>query len=201
MTDTTDPSPADALTEQAAEARAKRAESHVPINPGYAPLRLIAGESSVEAEQLRADVIAYLKPKNVIEKILASDFVHNELELRRIRRVAADAISAARPWSVSRLKGFLDERFIDSPLPTGRYPGAIQDLANKGYSLSDIDAYSALTFASAFDSFDKRAATLELRRNQALAAFEDRRAQKDLADRTIDVDANDAPALDYQPDV
>jgi hypothetical protein len=186
---------------ETAKARVSRTFSHTPIDPGYATLRLLNSESVEEAEQLRDAVIAHLKPRNVIEKIFASDFIHNELELRRLRGISAAALSAARPWSVSRLNGYPDDRFIDSALPTGHYAAGIQDLANKGYPLKDIDAYSALTFAPAFDSLDKRAATLELRRNQALTAFEDRRSQQDLADRTIDADVGDAAAIEHQSDV
>jgi len=165
--------------------------SRKPNEPGFSTIRLVAGENSEELNDLCKELLDFLKPRNVIERILISDFIHNEWELRRVRKFGSSAIPAARPWSVSRLNGHKDERFCDSPLPKGSYKAGIAGLEAKGYPLEDIDAFSALSFASALESFDKRASSLELRRNAALAALEDRRAQSALAERTIDATADE----------
>jgi hypothetical protein len=157
-----------------------------PIQNGDAQARLISGENKEEYLALHASVHDELKPQSMIERILVSDFITCEWELRRLRAISASAYSAGKPFAVSKLLGYSDDRFSDSPLPTGQYHNALQMLEAKGFPAKSVNAQVAMMFASTFESLDKRAAVLEVRRDQALAKLEARRAEQIEAMKTIE---------------
>jgi hypothetical protein len=135
-----------------------------------------AGESAAEFTALVELVREFWQPKDVFERLLMADFIHAEWELRRIRRLVPAAFAANRPFVVSKLAGFSEKRFVDSAFPRGLYKEALADLAAKGHSPEVLDGQTLLMHAAAFESLDKRATTLELRRDSAWEKVERRRS-------------------------
>ena len=95
------------------------------------------------------------------------------------------AFAANRPFAVSKLEGFPEDRFCDSAFPSGTYTQELARLAAKGHTADVLDGLTLLMHTSAFESFDKRAAVLELRRDSAWEKVERRRsASKTISSQT-----------------
>src|SRR5712664_3432619 len=116
------------------------------------------------------------EPKATASHLDSTDFVHAEWELRRLRRLVPAAFVAGRPFAVSKLSGFSEERFVDSAFPRGAYKEALADLAVKGHTCDVLDGQTLLMYTAAFESFDKRSAVLEVRRDNAWDKVERRRS-------------------------
>jgi hypothetical protein len=145
-----------------------------------------SGEDEGEFVALVEAVREFWQPIDVVERLLMTDFIHAEWELRRLRRLVPAAFAANRPFAVSKLEGFPEDRFCDSAFPSGSgtYKQALADLAAKGYTIDVLDGQTLLTHTAAFESFDKRAAVLEVRRDSAWDKVERRRS----ASKTISPD-------------
>jgi hypothetical protein len=159
--------------------------SNLQIDPPEAALALltpsaeravIAGENPAEFAALVEAVTEFWQPKDLIERLLMTDFIHAEWELRRLRRLIPVAFVAGRPFAVSKLAGIREEYFSESPFPCGTYRNALADLAAKGHTCDVLDAQTLLMHTAAFESFDKRAAVLEVRRDGAWDKVERRRS-------------------------
>ena len=137
---------------------------------------ITAGENAAEFRALVEVVTGFWKPQDVFERILMSDFIHAEWELRRLRRLVPAAYAAGRPFAVSKLAGFSEERFVDSAFPRGTYEQALADLAAKGHTSDVLDGHTLLMHTAAFESFDKRMTVLEVRRDGAWEKVERRRS-------------------------
>ena len=137
---------------------------------------ITAGESAAEFVALVKGVTEFWQPQDVIERLLMADFIHAEWELRRLRRLVPAAFVAGRPFAVSKLSGLSEERFVDSPFPRGVYKEALADLAIKGHTCDVLDGQTLLMYTAAFESFDKRSAVLEVRRDNAWDKVERRRS-------------------------
>lgn len=135
-----------------------------------------AGEDEGEFIALVEAVREFWQPKDVVERLLMADFIHAEWELRRLRRLVPAAIAAHRPFAVSKLDGFSEEGFSESPFPSGTYTQALARLAAKGHTMDVLDGLTLLAHTSAFESFDKRASVLEVRRDNAWEKVERRRS-------------------------
>jgi hypothetical protein len=136
---------------------------------------VIAGEDPAEFEALAKTIAEFWQPQNFIEEILMTDFLNAQWELQRLRRLVPAAFGAGRPFAVSELDGYPEDRYCESPFPTGRYQEALAGLLEKGLTSDNIDAHVLLSHAAAFESFDKRAALLEVRRDSAWDKLERRR--------------------------
>jgi hypothetical protein len=136
---------------------------------------ITAGENAAEFAALVKTVSEFWQPQDPIERLLMADFIHAEWELRRLRRLVPAAFVAGRPFAVSKLAGFSEERFVDSAFPNGRYKEALADLAAKGHTCDVLDGQTLLMHTAAFESFDRRAAVLEVRRDNAWDKVERRR--------------------------
>ena len=137
---------------------------------------LIAGESAEEFEALVKAIVEFWRPQNVIEQLDVTDYISAQWELLRVRRMVPAVFIAGRPFAVSDLLG-LEDRFCESPFPTGRYNKTLAMLAEMGHTPEILDAHVLLRQAAAFESFDKRAAMLEVRRDRALEKLERRRSE------------------------
>lgn len=93
-----------------------------------------------------------------------------------MRRLVPAAFVAGRPFAVSKLSGLTEERFSDSAFPRGVYKEALVDLAAKGHTYDVLDGQTLLMYTAAFESFDKRSAVLEIRRDSAWDKVERRRS-------------------------
>ncbi len=146
-----------------------------------------SGEDEGEFIALVEAVCEFWQPKDVVERLLMTDFIHAEWELRRLRRLVPAAFAANRPFAVSKLEGFAEDRFCDSSFPSGAgtYQRALSVLAAKGHTLDVLDGQTPLMHTAAFESFDKRATVLEVRRDSAWDKVERRRS----ASKTILSDA------------
>lgn len=151
----------------------KSALSALNVNAAHI---VIAGERRAEFDELVRAVFEFWQPEDVVDELLMADFVHAEWELRRLRRLVPAAFVAGRPFAVSKLAGFAEERFSDSAFPRGTYKEALADLAAKGHTCDVLDAQTLLMHTAAFESFDKRAAVLEVRRDSAWDKAERRRS-------------------------
>ena len=105
-----------------------------------------------------------------------TDFIHAEWELRRLRRLVPAAFAANRPFAVSKLEGFAEDRFGDSSFPSGAgtYQRALSCLVAKGHTRDVLDGQTPLMHTAAFVRCDKRATVLEVRRDSALDNVERR---------------------------
>ncbi len=137
---------------------------------------ITAGESAAEFDALAKSVAEFWQPQDVIEQLLMTDYINAQWELQRLRRLIPAAFSAGRPFAVSELEGYEEDRFCDSSFPTGQYQKALARLAALGHTPDVIDAHVLLRHASAFESFDKRAGVLEMRRDGAWEKLERRRS-------------------------
>lgn len=135
-----------------------------------------AGENPAEFDALAKIVAAFWQPQDVIEHLLMTDYINAQWELQRLRRLIPAAFSAGRPFAVSELEGYEEDRFCDSSFPTGQYQKALARLAAEGHTPDVIDAHVLLRHATAFESFDKRAGVLEMRRDGAWEKLERRRS-------------------------
>lgn len=133
---------------------------------------LIDGEDPNEFDQLARTVFQHFKPRNYIEHIAMTDFIYAHWELSRLRRLAPAAFIAARPFVVSKLNGVPEDRFCDSPFVMGDFNKELDNLAAAGHDEDALNAQALLMFGSTFESFDKRAALLELRRDRAWEKLE-----------------------------
>lgn len=141
-----------------------------------------AGEDAAEFDALVEAVREFWQPNDIIERLLMADFIHAEWELRRLRRLVPAAFAANRPFAVSKLEGFPEDRFCDSAFPSGTYNQELARLAAKGHTMDVLDGQTLLMQTAAFESFDKRAAVLEVRRDSAWDKVERRRyATKTIA--------------------
>jgi hypothetical protein len=151
---------------------------------------ITAGENAAEFAALVKAVTDFWRPADVIEQVMLTDFVCAEWELRRLRRLVPAAYSAGRPFAVSKLAGFPEERFSDSAFPRGTYKQALADLAAKGCTSDVLDGLTLLMHTAAFESFDKRAAVLEVRRDSAWDKVERRRSTtKTISSHQLNEDA------------
>ena len=169
----------------AAKLRAESTSGRLQIDTSEAALTVLtpsaartitAGENAAEFTALVKAVTEFWQPQDVIECLLLADFVHAEWELRRLRRLVPAAFVAGRPFAVSKLSGFSEERFVDSAFPRGVYKEALADLAVKGHTCDVLDGQTLLMYTAAFESFDKRSAVLEVRRDNAWDKVERRRS-------------------------
>ena len=169
----------------AAKLRAESTSGRLQIDTSEAALTVLtpsaartitAGENAAEFVALVKAVTEFWQPQDVIERLLLADFVHAEWELRRLRRLVPAAFVAGRPFAVSKLSGFSEERFVDSAFPRGVYKEALADLAVKGHTCDVLDGQTLLMYTAAFESFDKRSAVLEVRRDNAWDKVERRRS-------------------------
>jgi len=156
------------------------------INPAEAALAVLTpsaartltdGEDAAEFNSLVKAVAEFWQPQDVIERIQMVDFIHAEWELRRLRRMVPLAFRAGQPFAVAKLEG-VDHRFSESSFPTGTYRKTLADLAARGQAEDVLDAQTLLMHASAFESFDKRMAVLEIRRDGAWEKVERRRSAR-----------------------
>ena len=157
----------------------------VPTNATIAALAMLKpnaartvteGEDPAEFDALTKLVAEFWQPQDVIEHLLMTDYINAQWELQRLRRLVAVAFVAGRPFAVSELQGRPEDRFCDSAFPTGEYESTLASLAAEGHTLDIIDAHVLLRHAAAFESFDKRAGVLEMRRDGAWEKFERRRS-------------------------
>lgn len=157
------------------------------INASEAPLALqtpiaariiTAGESAEEYGALVEAVTEFWQPQNVIEQLQMTDFIQAEWELRRLRRLVAAAFVAGKPFAVSKLSGYSEKRFCDSAFPSGvgDYKEELAKLAIRGLTCDALDGQTLLMHAAAFESFDRRSAVLEHRRDSAWEKVERRRS-------------------------
>lgn len=144
------------------------------LNPSAAQT-LIDGEDAAEFNSLVKAVTEFWQPQDVIERMLMADFIHAQWELGRLRRMVPLAFRAGQPFAVAKLEG-ADRIFNESSFPTGRYGRTLADLAARGQTEDVLDAQTLLMHASAFESFDKRMAVLEVRRDGAWEKVERRRS-------------------------
>ena len=144
-----------------------------------------AGEDEAEFNALVEAVREFWQPSDIVEQLLMADFIHAEWELRRLRRLASAAFAANRPFVVSKFEGLPEESFEESAFSVGTYKQALARLAAKGHTIDVLDGQTLLTHTTAFESFDKRAAVLEVRRDSAWDKVERRRS----ASKTISSDA------------
>jgi hypothetical protein len=135
-----------------------------------------AGEDAAEFDALVEAVREFWQPNDIIERLLMADFIHAEWELRRLRRLVPAAFAANRPFVVSKLEGFPEDRFCDSAFPSGTYKQELARLAAKAHTIDVLDGQTLLMQTAAFESFDKRAAVLEVRRDSAWDKVERRRS-------------------------
>jgi hypothetical protein len=116
----------------------------------------------------------------VLESRLSSSSSNARFHFRRVGITAAAAPGccslAGRPFAVSKLAGLPEYRFVDSAFVRGTYKQALADLAAKGHTSDVLDGQTLLTHAAAFESFDKRMAVLEARRDAAWEKVERRRS-------------------------
>jgi hypothetical protein len=140
-----------------------------------AELIMIPGENSAEFVALLKAVIELWQPRDFMERVLMGDFMHAQWELLRLRRLVPAAFRAGQPFAVARLQGLADN-FCESAFPTGRYAQALADLAIGGQTKEVLNAQTLLMHAAAFESFDKRMAVLEIRRDRAWEKLERRRS-------------------------
>jgi hypothetical protein len=138
---------------------------------------ITAGESGAEFDAFVKAVAEFWQPQDVIERLLMTDFISAQWELQRLRRLVPAAFIAGRPFAVSELVGFREEQFVESPFLTERYNDALAYLATKGHTSDILDAHILLKHAAAFESFDKRAGVLEMRRDGAWDKLERRRSE------------------------
>jgi len=157
---------------------------NLQIGPAEAALALLIpsaartltdGEDAAEFNSLVKEVTEFWQPQDVIERMLMADFIHAQWELGRLRRMVPIAFRAGQPFAVAKLEG-LDHNFCESSFPAGRYRKTLADLAAKGQTEDVLDAQTLLMHASAFESFDKRMAVLEVRRDGAWEKVERRRS-------------------------
>jgi hypothetical protein len=80
---------------------------------------IIAGESGAEFDALAKIVAEFWQPQDVIEQLLMTDYINAQWELQRLRRLIPAAFNAGRPFAVSELEGYAEDRFCDSPFPSG----------------------------------------------------------------------------------
>ena len=145
-----------------------------------------AGEDEGEFIALVEAVREFWQPSDIVERILMADFIHAEWELRRLRRLVPAAFAANRPFVVSKLEGLPEDQFELSAFSLGTYEKALARLAAKGHTIDVLDGQTLLMQTAAFESFDKRAAVLEVRRNNALEKVERRRsATKTIAPASL----------------
>jgi hypothetical protein len=138
---------------------------------------LTNSENAAEFSSLVKAVAEYWQPQDVIERMLMVDFIHAEWELGRLRRMVPLAFRAGQPFAVAKLEG-LDHNFSESSFPSRTYSQTLADLAARGQTEDVLDAQTLLMHASAFESFDKRMAVLEVRRDGALEKVERRRSAR-----------------------
>jgi hypothetical protein len=184
MTDPTD-APNPSTNVEAVKLQPDMTPSNLQVDPAEAAVAVLtpsaaravtAGENAAEFAALVGAVTKFWQPKDVIERLLMADFIHAEWELRRLRRLVPAAFAAGRPFAVSKLAGFSEERFVDSAFPRGTYKQALADLAAKGHTVDVLDAQTLLMHTAAFESFDKRMTVLEVRRDGAWEKVERRRS-------------------------
>jgi hypothetical protein len=135
-----------------------------------------AGENPAEFDALAKIVAEFWQPQDVIEQLLMTDYINAQWELQRLRRLVPAAFIAGRPFAVSELEGVTEARFSESAFPTGQYKKTLASLAAVGHTPDILDAHVLLRHAAAFESFDKRAAVLEMRRDGAWDKVERRRS-------------------------
>ena len=143
---------------------------------------LVAGEDPKEFDRLVTYVFQHFQPRNYIEHVAMTDFIYAQWELNRLRRLAPAAFIAARPFVVSKLNGVPEDRFCDSSFVLGDFDEDLNHLAAAGHNEDALNAQALLMFGSTFESFDKRAAVLEMRRDNAW----DRLERWRTAQQTID---------------
>ena len=146
------------------------------LNPSAAQT-LTDGEDAAEFNSLVKAVTEFWQPQDVIERMLMADFIHAQWELGRLRRMVPLAFRAGPPFAVAKHEG-RDHCFGDSAFPTGRYKWTLADLASRGQTEDVLDAHTLLMHAAAFESFDKRMAVLEIRRDAAWEKVERRRSAR-----------------------
>jgi hypothetical protein len=146
------------------------------LTPGAAQT-LTDGEDAAEFNSLVKAVAEFWQPQDVIERMLMADFIHAEWELGRLRRMVPLAFRAGQPFAVAKLEG-LDHHFSESSFPSRTYSKTLADLAARGQTEDVLDAQTLLMHASAFESFDKRMAALEIRRDGAWEKVERRRSAR-----------------------
>lgn len=135
-----------------------------------------AGEDPAEFEGLAKAITEFYQPRDIIEQLYVTDIINAQWELQRMRRLVPAAFGAGRPFAVSELQGYSEDGYSESPFPSNQYQEALAGLLKKGLTYDNIDAHVLLRHAAAFESFDKRAAALEVRRDNALEKLEERRA-------------------------
>jgi hypothetical protein len=140
-----------------------------------AELIMIPGENSAEFVALLKAVIELWQPQDFMERLLMGDFLYAQWELLRLRRLVPAAFRAGQPFAVARLEGLADN-FSESAFRSGRYAQVLADLAIDGQTEEVLNAQTLLMHAAAFESFDKRMAVLEIRRDGAWEKLERRRS-------------------------
>ncbi len=153
------------------------AETALTVLTPSAARTLTDGEDAAEFNSLVKAVTEFWQPQDVIERMLMADFIHAEWELGRLRRMVPLAFRAGQPFAVAKLEG-LDHRFSESSFPSRTYNKTLADLAARGQTEDVLDAQILLMHASAFESFDKRMAALEIRRDNAWDKVERRRSAR-----------------------
>jgi hypothetical protein len=160
--------------------------SNLQINPPEAALAslltpsaervIIAGEDPAEFYALAKAAAEFWQPQNLIEQLLMLDFIYAEWELLRLRRLVPAAFRAGQPFAVAKLEG-VEDNFSECSFRGGSeyYKAALANLAAKGQTEDVLDAQTMLMHAAAFESFDKRMAVLEARRDSAWEKVERRR--------------------------
>lgn len=147
--------------------------SIAPVDPAEAILApdaaraITAGEDEREFIALSEAVREFWQPSDMFEQIWMTDFIQAQWELRRLRRLVPAAFAASRPFVVNKLEGLPDDQFSDSSFSIGIYEKTLARLEAKGHTTDALDAHTLLMHTAAFESFDKRATVLEMRRDKA----------------------------------
>lgn len=101
-----------------------------------------AGENPAEFDALAKIVAAFWQPQDVIEHLLMTDYINAQWELQRLRRLIPAAFSAGRPFAVSELEGYEEDRFAIARFQ----PGNIRKLWPGSRQRDTLPMSSMLTF-------------------------------------------------------
>lgn len=135
---------------------------------GYPITRLLLQDEDPENFDILArQAVSLFKPENYLEYLAMTDFIYAHWELCRLRRLAPAAFVAARPFVINKLYGISEEQFSDGSFMSGGFEQQTASLAARGHDEDALNAQALLMFSSTFESFDKRAALLEMRRDNA----------------------------------
>jgi hypothetical protein len=158
---------------------------------------VLKGEDVKDYEKLSADVHDALQPRDVIDEILARDFVDQAWLTPRLRRCATEMITANWVRAVLRIlltRGHLNP--VEAPILLCAWaegvPSAIEEvdaiLAGIGADEQTIQAWALAFGLEQFERIDRLARISEGGRNATLREFDRRRAARCKARELDDVE-------------